>query len=419
MDSKLDSNLLEEGTTASSKTENDDEDCIREPPDGGSKAWLCVFGAFLLQFSSFGYVNACGIFQFYYSTSLLKSQSASSLAWITTLQVFLMFFLGPPVGLVIDAVGPRPVLIPSSILCVVAIFMLSLCTEYWQVMLAQGVAFGIGTAGVSLPALVLVSQWFSIRRGLATGIVSAGSSCGGIVYPIMVSRLIERNGFASAVRWTGLLVGVCLVVGNICISAPFKPKGFETRQAKNFAAFKSLPCAFFVLGSFFGVLVLFAPLNYLPEMAAQIGSAFGRIIPGAISDKFGVFNTLTIVLLLSGVFTLAIWLPLEIHPSTAGIFVFGLLYGFVSGGVISLAPPCVAALGDGDVANMGAMMGGLCFSIALGALTGLPILGAIKDADGDRFRNVIVFSGCVLILGGFFIGVARVLKFGGALKKRA
>ena len=53
------------------------------------------------------------------------------------------------------------------------------------------------------------------------------------------------------------------------------------------------------------------------------------------------------------------------------------------------------------------------------ALTGLPILGAIKDADGDRFRNVIVFSGCVLILGGFFIGVARVLKFGGALKKRA
>lgn len=53
------------------------------------------------------------------------------------------------------------------------------------------------------------------------------------------------------------------------------------------------------------------------------------------------------------------------------------------------------------------------------ALTGLPMLGAIKDADGDRFRNVIVFSGCVLILGGFFIGVARVLKFGGALKKRA
>jgi hypothetical protein len=49
-------------------------------------------------------------------------------------------------------------------------------------------------------------------------------------------------------------------------------------------------------------------------------------------------------------------------------------------------------------------------------LTGLPILGAIKDADGDRFRDVIIFSGCVLILGAFLIGVARVAKFGGSVK---
>jgi hypothetical protein len=149
--------------------------------------------------------------------------------------------------------------------------MLSLCTEYWQIILAQGVAFGIGTAGVSLPALVLTSQWFSTKRGLATGIVSSGSSFGtvvpsssqltllntfipgGIIYPIMVSRLIEHNGFPAAVRWTGLLVGCCIVVGNIFAASPFKPKGFEERPAKNFAAFKSLPWIFFVLGSFFGM----------------------------------------------------------------------------------------------------------------------------------------------------------------------
>jgi MCP family monocarboxylic acid transporter-like MFS transporter 10 len=123
----------------------------------------------------------CGIFQLYYQTTLLPHQSASSLAWITTLQVFLMFVLGPPVGLLIDAIGPRRILIPFSILCVFSVFMLSLCTTYWQVILAQGVAFGIGTAGVSLPALVLTSQWFSTKRGLATGIVSAGSSAGTVI----------------------------------------------------------------------------------------------------------------------------------------------------------------------------------------------------------------------------------------------
>lgn len=30
----------------------------RVPPNGGAKAWACVAGSFLLQFCSFGYVNA-------------------------------------------------------------------------------------------------------------------------------------------------------------------------------------------------------------------------------------------------------------------------------------------------------------------------------------------------------------------------
>jgi hypothetical protein len=42
----------------------------RVPPNGGAKAWACVAGSFLLQFCSFGYVNA-------YVTILLYSLFAS------------------------------------------------------------------------------------------------------------------------------------------------------------------------------------------------------------------------------------------------------------------------------------------------------------------------------------------------------
>jgi hypothetical protein len=43
---------------------------------------------------------------------------------------------------------------------------------------------------------------------------------------------------------------------------------------------------------------------------------------------------------------LALWLPFNYHPSHAGIIVFGLVYGFVSGSFVSLLMPCVAKTGN-------------------------------------------------------------------------
>lgn len=109
---------------------------------------------------------------------MFKDESSSALAWITTLQIFLLFMFGPAVGKLIDVYGCRKTLPPFSILAVFSVCMLSLCTKYWQVMLAQGVAFGLAAAGLSLPAMVTATQWFSTKKGLAVGIVSSGSSLG-------------------------------------------------------------------------------------------------------------------------------------------------------------------------------------------------------------------------------------------------
>ena len=89
-----------------------------------------------------------------------------------------MFSLGPVVGVLVDVVGPRKLILPASILALVGVFMISLCNEYWQIMLAQGIAYGIGAAALFLPPMVAVGQWFSTKRGLATGIVASGSSVG-------------------------------------------------------------------------------------------------------------------------------------------------------------------------------------------------------------------------------------------------
>ncbi|KAM5432747.1 hypothetical protein MferCBS31731_007371 [Microsporum ferrugineum] len=425
----------EEGTPAATKVMD------RVPPNGGAKAWACVAGSFLLQFCSFGYVNACGIFQLYYQQTMFKEQSSSSLAWITTLQIFLLFLFGPAVGKLIDVYGCRKTLPPFSIMAVFSVCMLSLCTQYWQVMLAQGVAFGFAAAGLSLPAMATATQWFSTKKGLAVGIVSAGSSLGGIIYPCMLPRLIEEVGFASAVRWTALMQGILLIIANVLCSSPFPPlsksapteKGVDAPRSSGIQGFKSWPWAFFILGCFFTMWGLFAPLNYLPEMAAlhgfgyfaqytlaiaNAGSLIGRIVPGWASDIIGQFNAMFLVTTLSGVLVLAFWLPLEFHTSLAGVIVFALLFGFVSGGFVSLGPPCVVSLANDRVDEIGVKLGGFCLAIALGALTGLPIEGAIKDREGDKFIGLMCFAGATMFLGGFCIGVARVFKGGSSLMKK-
>lgn len=152
---------------------------------------------------------------------------------------------------------------------------------------------------------------------------------------------------------------------------------------------------------------------------ANAGSVFGRVVPGWASDHLGQFNVMTIVSLLSGVLCLAFWLPLAIQLSFSGIIVFAMLYGFCSGGFVSLGAPCVVSLAEGKVDEIGLKLGGFCLAIALGALTGLPIEGAIKDSNGDSFIGLMIFAGVSLVLGGLFHASARGLKSGWALATKA
>lgn len=129
-------------------------------------------------FVSFGFLNACGIFQLYYEEELLRNKDSSDITWITTIALFLMYFTGPALGVLGDKKGPKIVLIPSGFLIVFAICMLSLSTQYYQIMLAEGVAFGLGAGGMFLTPMLCVGKWFSSKRGLATGIVVSGSGLG-------------------------------------------------------------------------------------------------------------------------------------------------------------------------------------------------------------------------------------------------
>ncbi|ROW17074.1 hypothetical protein VPNG_01291 [Cytospora leucostoma] len=394
------------------------------PPDGGRAAWQTVAAGWLCQFCSFGFINALGTFQLVYQEDILKHDSSSSISWILTMQLFLMFFLSQPVGMVVDMFGPRAILIPTSVLAVGGLIGLSFARVYWQIFLAQSLCFGLGAAGIFVPGLVAASQYFKTKRALAVGIVASGSSVGGVIFPIFLDKLFNKVGFGATIRWTALMVGVLLVIANLLVVPPLKPKGWAARRSiLSVAVFKKPSYLCFVGGSFLFFWGLFGPFNYLPSFAEQtqktyyIGpyavsilnaaSIFGRILPPLYSDRIGHMRVLVVCSFFSGLSILAIWLPINYHRSVGGLIFFALFFGFFSGAFVSLITPCLVEVAGGHTHDLGAMLGTYFAVAAIASLTGLPIQGSISS--GVDLMKLMVFSGVTILAGSGALSAALVL----------
>lgn len=82
------------------------------------------------------------------------------------------------------------------------IFSLPYCQTYVQIFLSQGLACGLAPGVAFLPALSCISHWFKRRRGAALGVFATGASIGGLVYPILLNKLLynPKVGFPWAIR---------------------------------------------------------------------------------------------------------------------------------------------------------------------------------------------------------------------------
>jgi MFS family permease len=76
----------------------------------------------------------------------------------------------------------------------------------WQMMLCWGVLVGIGSGSMALAFTATISgRWFLARRGLVTGVLTAASAAGNLVFLPVLAWLISAYGWRSA----SLTVGLC------------------------------------------------------------------------------------------------------------------------------------------------------------------------------------------------------------------
>ncbi|KAF4586380.1 hypothetical protein EYR38_010656 [Pleurotus pulmonarius] len=352
---------------------------LPEPPshpvDGGARAWCTLFGGTLMAMVTFGYVNAFGVYQDIYTRS--QAATASNVSWIGSTQLFFLFAMGLPAGKLLDMGYLRQTNLVGSLIYVFSLCMVSLAhtDTYYQVYLSQGVGLGIG----------------------------AGSSLGGIVFPIMLNQLFQSSvGFEWGVRASAFVVLGLLVAANLLMSDnPSVKSAGEKPVLKNILT--DIP---FMLTSF-GVFVItwgiFFPYFYIQLFAVLHGVdpkiAFyslaimnaaglpGRIFPGLLADRFGPFNIIVPVLLVNA----ALIFSLFGVSNEGGIVAFVVLYGAFSGAFVTLWAPCAAALAV-HPNEVGIRFGVGYFMSAFGALIGTPINGALL---GETFlwSKPIIFSG--------------------------
>ena len=90
-----------------------------------------------------------------------------------------VLFVGACTGPIFDAGHLRLLLLIGSFGVVFGFMMLSLCTEFWQALLAQGFVIGLGGGMLFVPSVAILPTYFSTKIGLAIGLAASGSSMGG------------------------------------------------------------------------------------------------------------------------------------------------------------------------------------------------------------------------------------------------
>ncbi|EGE06905.1 monocarboxylate permease [Trichophyton equinum CBS 127.97] len=232
---------------------NGDDHTLDDFPEGGARAWAVTIGTAGIAFCTLGVINSFGCSSpptniRYGSPGMVPGQSAGGSDCIRN---------------IMDRVH-------TGILRV----WWSVCKEYYQFVLAQGILGGLSNGMTIFPAMSAGPQYFNKRRAAAMGIGIARSSLGGIVWPIVLT-----------------------------VKARLPPR---KTQFFLWSSFKEPPYLYLVAAGFFGFLGVFTPLFYLPIYAyvqgAGVSLAFylaaifnaasfaGRVVASILADKLGRFN---------------------------------------------------------------------------------------------------------------------------------
>jgi MFS transporter, OFA family, oxalate/formate antiporter len=134
----------------------------------------------------------------------------------------------PFVASFIDKTGPRIFMVLSGLLCAIGWGSLghvgSLTSFYGLYAIA-----GVGVACVYACGVATAVKWFPDRRGIASGIITAGYGMGAAAFNPLFDRLIRTIGYSDTFLWTGISHGALIILAGLVLVNP--PSNYKVAAA--------------------------------------------------------------------------------------------------------------------------------------------------------------------------------------------
>lgn len=397
-------------------------------------AWWVAGTAFVALVGAAGFRAAPGVLMIPMNEEFGWSITEMSLA--ITVNLVLYGLAAPFAAALMQKWGVRRVTTAALVLIATGASLTVFATHPSQLLLTWGLLIGLGTGSMALVfAATVTDTWFVRRRGLVSGILTAGSAAGQLVFLPLIAATATDFGwrFASLVIAGGALVVVPLVffvlrdkpadlglqpygaTSETVVATPPRLNAARAaldalREASRSKAFWALAVGFAICGATTNGLVgtHFIPSAHdhgMPQTTAAGLLAFvgifdiaGTILSGWLTDRVNPRILLCAYYGLRGV-SLALLpglLSADVQPS---LIVFIVIYGL---DWVATVPPTLALCRE-LFAEKGPLVFGWVFAAhQLGAAAAATLAGVVRDQTGQY--TVAWFTAAVLC------GVAAVVS---------
>lgn len=432
--------LYRRGTIASDPPKKDDVNMFSleaNPeafPDGGLSAYLVLLGSFCGLIADFGIPNSMGAIETYVSTHQLSGENLSTVSWIFSLHLGVMYFCGVFSGSLFDKFGSRRLLVIGTLFMCAGLFATAELTEVVHFILSFSILTAIGTSLAMAPLIGVLSHWFLKRRAFACSVATIGGLVGASIFVMMLQKLYAQIGFKWAMRILSFICLGCMLVSILLVKdgpaknvqveghslqeestqRPVHKTKFDISSFIDFHFFKDIRFVSLILAVFLSEIIAMTVLTYLASYAlangvselksyllitiVNISGIPARYITGVLADRYGRFNMMFFTSIFTAIFIFAMLLPAKGNLPLLYAFCVG--YGCSSSAVLSLIAACLGQICSAS--SFGKYYGSLYFSLAFLTILGIYLSSfSIGNRTAADYQNWIIFEGSIAIASVF------------------